>query len=112
MRYLAAPTIGENHGYAVAGILLADKELGTTPLHVTVVGKKDDPAARSLFLAAIALPANYKRVEWWDEREGAMPNPDVQYPTFEKAAGFICADRRCSTPIFDPAKISTFAIKK
>ena len=112
VRYLAAPTIGENHGYAVAGILLADQELGTPPLHVTVVGKKDDPSARSLFLAAIALPANYKRVEWWDEREGAMPNPDVQYPTFEKAAGFICADRRCSTPIFDPAKISTFAIRK
>ena len=49
MRYLAAPAIGENHGYAVAGILLADKELGAPPLHVTVVGKKDDPAARSLF---------------------------------------------------------------
>jgi hypothetical protein len=112
MRYLAAPMIGETHGYAVAGILLADQELGTPPLHVTVVGKKDDPAARSLFMAAIALPANCKRVEWWDEREGPMPNPDVQYPTFEKAAGFICADRRCSAPIFDPAKISTFAIKK
>ena len=112
MRYLAAPAIGETHGYAVAGILLADKELGAPPLHVTVVGRKDDPAARLLFMAAIGLPANYKRVEWWDEREGPMPNPDVQYPTFEKAAGFICADRRCSAPIFDPAKISTFAIKK
>ena len=112
VRYLAAPAIGENHGYAVAGILLADQELRTPPLHVTVVGKKDDSAARSLFMAAIALPANYKRVEWWDEREGPMPNPDVQYPTFEKAAGFICTDRRCSAPIFDPAKIPTFAIRK
>jgi uncharacterized protein len=112
MRYLAAPGLGENHGYAVAGILLADKELGAPPLHITVVGKKDDPAAHLLFMAAIAQPANYKRVEWWDEREGAMPNPDVQYPTFEKAAGFICADHRCSAPIFDPAKISAFAQKK
>jgi uncharacterized protein YyaL (SSP411 family) len=112
MRYLAAPAIGENHGYAVAGILLADNDLTAQPLHVTVVGQKDDPAARSLFLAAIALPANYKRVEWWDEREGPMPNPDVQYPTFEKAAGFVCVNRRCSAPIFDPAKIATFALKK
>jgi uncharacterized protein YyaL (SSP411 family) len=112
MRYLAAPAIGENRGYLVAGILLADKELGAPPLHLTVVGKKDDPAARSLFMTAIALPANYKRVEWWDEREGPMPNPDVQYPTFEKAAGFVCADRRCSVPIFDPAKFATFAMKK
>jgi uncharacterized protein YyaL (SSP411 family) len=112
MRYLAAPAIGENHGYAVAGILLADNELTAQPLHVTVVGKKDDPAARSLFMAAIALPGACKRVEWWDEREGPMPNPDVQYPTFEKAAGFVCVNRRCSAPIFDPAKIVTFALKK
>jgi uncharacterized protein YyaL (SSP411 family) len=112
MRYLAAPAIGENHGYAVAGILLADNELAAQPLHVTVVGQKDDLAARSLFMAAIALPGNYKRVEWCDEREGPMPNPDVQYPTFEKAAGFLCVNRRCSAPIFDPAKIATFALKK
>jgi uncharacterized protein YyaL (SSP411 family) len=112
MRYLAAPALGENRGYAVAGILLADREMGVPPLHLTVVGKKDDPAARSLFMAMIAVPANYKRVEWWDEREGPMPNPDVQYPTFEKAAGFICADRRCSAPIFDPAKIAAVATKK
>jgi uncharacterized protein len=112
MRYLAAPAIGEHHGYAVGGILLADQELGTPPLHVTVVGKKDDPAAHSLFMAAIALPANYKRVEWWDEREGVMPNPDVQYPRFEKAAAYICTDRRCSAPIFDPARISILATKQ
>jgi uncharacterized protein YyaL (SSP411 family) len=112
IRYLAAPAIGENRGYLVGGILLADKELGALPLHLTVVGKKDDPAARSLFMTAIALPANYKRVEWWDEREGPMPNPDVEYPTFEKAAGFVCADRRCSVPIFEPAKLAAFAMKK
>jgi len=112
MRYLAAPAVGENRGYAVAGLLSAHGELEAPPLHLTVVGKKDDPAARSLFMAMSALPANYKRVEWWDEREGPMPNPDVQYPTFEKAAGFICADRRCSAPIFDPAKIATVATKK
>ncbi|MEP6685721.1 MAG: hypothetical protein ABJB22_03000, partial [Verrucomicrobiota bacterium] len=112
LRYLAAPAVNENHGYAVAGILLADKELSAPPLHITVVGKKDDSAARSLFVAAIALPVTYKRVEWWDEREGAMPNPDVEYPSFEKAAGFVCTDRRCSAPIFDPAKIAAFAAKK
>jgi uncharacterized protein YyaL (SSP411 family) len=112
MRYLAAPALGQNRGYAVAGILLADRELGAPPLHLTVVGKKDDPAARSLFMAMIALPANYKRVEWWDEREGPMPNPDVQYPTFEKAAGFVCAERRCSAPIFDPAKVAAVATRK
>ena len=63
LRYLAAPAINGNHGYAVAGILLADKELGAPPLHITVVGKKGDLAARSSSWRAIALPATYKRVE-------------------------------------------------
>ena len=112
IRYLAAPAINENHGYAVAGILLADKELSAQPLHITVVGRKDDPAAGSLFIGAIALPANYKRVEWWDKSEGAMPNPDVEYPEFEKAAAFVCTDRRCSAPIFKPEKIAAFAARK
>ena len=98
---------------AVAGILLADQELGAPPLHVTVVGKKDDPAARLAFQQRRPrCRQTYKRVEWWDDREGAMPNPDVQYPTFDKAAAFICTNRRCSAPIFDPAKILTFTIKK
>jgi uncharacterized protein len=112
MRYLASPTLGENRGYGVAGLLLADRELGAPPLHLTVVGKKDDSAARSLFMTMIALPSTYKRVEWWDEREGPMPNPDVQYPKFEKPAAFVCTDRRCSAPIFDPAKIPTLAGRK
>jgi len=112
MRFLAAPAVGENHGYAVGGILLADKELSGPPLHVTVVGKKDDPEARRLFAAANALAETHKRIEWWDEREGAMPNPDVEYPSFEKAAAFVCTNRRCSLPIFDPTKIQVIASKK
>jgi uncharacterized protein len=112
MRYLAAPVVGENHGFEVAGILLADKELSVPPLHITVVGRKDDLSARALFMAAIAQPATYKRVEWWDQREGAMPNPDVQYPTLAKAAGFVCGNRSCSAPIFDPAKIFAFTASK
>jgi hypothetical protein len=112
MRYLAAPGVGENHGFEVGGILLADKELNAPPLHITVVGRKDDPSARALFIAAIAQPATYKRVEWWDQREGSMPNLDVQYPELDKAAAFVCGQRSCSAPIFDPAKIFLVASRK
>ncbi|MGA8656952.1 MAG: hypothetical protein WB586_12460 [Chthoniobacterales bacterium] len=48
----------------------------------------------------------YKRVEWWDQNEGALPKPDVQYPELEQAAAFLCTDRSCSPPIFSPDKIS------
>ena len=72
MRHLAAPGIAERRGFQVGGILLADRELSAPPLHITVVGSKNDPAARSLFLAALKQPATYKRVEWLDETEGPL----------------------------------------
>ena len=78
----------------LAGILVADHELATDPLHVTVVGHKDDPAARALFAAALASPGAYKRLEWWDEREGPLPNADVQYPVLKRAAAFTCTGQR------------------
>jgi hypothetical protein len=104
--------VGENHGFEVAGILLAAQEMAAPPLHLTIVGRKDDPAARALFQAATANRATYKRVEWWDEREGNLPNPDVQYPQLNKAAAFVCTARACSAPIFDPTKVSEFRTKR
>ena len=112
MKFLAAPAVCENRGYEVAGILLAGEELTTPPLHITIVGAKTDAAARRLFQTAIAQPSTYKRIEWWDRKEGPLPNPDVDYPDVGKAAAFLCTDRSCSAPIFDPARISTFGKHK
>jgi uncharacterized protein YyaL (SSP411 family) len=66
-------------------------------------------AARALFQAALRYPASYKRVEWWDTREGKLPNPDVQYPQLAKPAAFVCTDRTCSPPMFNPADIQAKA---
>ncbi len=79
MRYLGAAPVATR--LPVASVLLADYEVGRAPLHLTVVGRKDDPAAKALFLAALQYPSFYKRLEWWDTREGKLPNPDVQYPS-------------------------------
>jgi uncharacterized protein len=100
MRFVAAPGATERRGYLVAGVLLADQEMTSSPLHVTVVGRKDDPKAQELFAAAIRQPGTYKRIEWLDEREGPMPNADVGYPTLPKAAAFLCTDQACSAPVF------------
>jgi uncharacterized protein YyaL (SSP411 family) len=83
-----------------AGILIADAELASTPAHLTIVGAKTDPAARALFATAQGHPDGYKRVEWWDRAEGPMPNSDVQYPELPKAAAYVCAQNRCSLPVF------------
>jgi uncharacterized protein YyaL (SSP411 family) len=104
MRYLAAPQVAAR--LPVGSVLLADYEVGRPPLHLTVVGHKDDPAAKELFLAALQYPALYKRLEWWDTREGKLPNPDVQYPAVQKAAAYVCTERTCSAPIFNAQEVA------
>jgi uncharacterized protein YyaL (SSP411 family) len=104
MRYLAAAPVATR--LPVASVLLADYEVGRPPLHLTVVGPKDDPAARALFEAALQYPSFYKRLEWWDTREGKLPNPDVQYPSVPRAAAYVCTERTCSAPIFKPENVS------
>jgi uncharacterized protein YyaL (SSP411 family) len=104
MRFLATPEIARKP--FASAVLLADRELSTEPLHVVVVGKKGDVGARALFRAALALPSSYRRIEWWDPAEGALPNADVEYPVLEKPAAFACAGQRCSRPAFEPAEIA------
>jgi uncharacterized protein len=104
MRYLAAKPIVDR--LPASSALLADLEIASEPLHLTVVGHKDDPAAQKLFAFALSYPSDYKRLEWWDVREGRLPNPDVQYPELKQAAAFICTSRTCSPPIFDGEKLA------
>ncbi len=92
-----------------AGILIADAELAGTPAHLTIVGAKSDPAAQALFVKAQAHPEGYKRVEWWDRAEGPMPNPDVQYPQLPRAAAYVCAQNRCSLPVFSGDELLAMA---
>ncbi len=103
MRYLAAPEIARR--LPAASVLLVDYEVVRPPLHLTVVGRKDDPVAQALFQSALHYPSGYKRLEWWDVREGPLPNPDVQYPQLKTSAAFICTQRACSPPIFKPEEI-------
>jgi uncharacterized protein YyaL (SSP411 family) len=98
MRYLATPGVAAF--YYPAPVLLADTEITHEPLHITIVGPKEDVLAKSFYAIALAYPANYKRVEWLDTHEGALPNADVKYPAMTKTAAFVCVNGRCSVPIF------------
>ena len=97
MRFVVTPAVARE--YSAAPALLADAELASPPVHLTIVGRKDDPAARELFRTALQYPSGYKRIEWWDAREGRLPNADVQYPQLMRAAAFVCTGRSCSPPI-------------
>jgi uncharacterized protein len=108
MRYVAADPVV--YRLPAAGPLLADFELSSEPLHLTIVGAKSDPAARALFTQALQYPSSYKRLEWWDPTQGPagrLPNPDVQYPSLKVSAAFVCTSRTCSPPILKPADLAT-----
>jgi len=106
MRYLASPPVIEQEGYSVAGILLANREVGSEPAHVTIVGAKEDPAARALFAVALRDAPAYTRLEWYDRREGPLPNADIQYPALPEATAFFCANGACSSPVRTPGALA------
>lgn len=93
-----------NTAFEEAGVLLADLERGVDPRHFVVVGPKTDPQAQRLYVEALRQLDGYTRVEWWDRLEGPLPNDDVAFPEFERAAGYFCTAQRCSSPSFDPQR--------
>ncbi len=87
-------------------VLLAEEELQNEPVHVTIVGPKDDPRSATLHAAALRYPLAYKRAEWWDKREGKLVHHDVDYPDYpDGPAAFACTRNFCSLPVTDPAAI-------
>jgi uncharacterized protein YyaL (SSP411 family) len=105
MRFLAAPDIAKT--FSTASVLLADAELSSEPVHVTVVGRRSDPRSQALLVAALGDPSGYKRVEAWDPAEGPLPNADVEFPELASPAAFACGSGRCSLPAFDAATLRT-----
>lgn len=93
-----------NPAFEEAGLLLADDVLSRPPLHLTVVGARKDPQAQALFKVASQFPSSDIRVEWLDRSEGPLPNQDVVYPNFPRAAGYSCEAQRCSAPRFTPSE--------
>lgn len=104
LKYLGSPSITESNRF-LASLLLADREFAEDPAHITVVGAKNDGEARALHAKARQYPAFYRRIEWWDKREGPLPNADVDYPDMDRAAAYICVNKACSLPIFNPAEV-------
>jgi uncharacterized protein YyaL (SSP411 family) len=106
MRYLASPEVWKNRGWAVGGILLADREEGSPALHVSIVAWRGDATGTELFQTALRVPTSYKRLDWVDLREGKLPNTDVQYPQLLFPAAFVCTGSACSSPAKTPKELS------
>ena len=103
MRYLATREVAI--AWLSAPVLLAETQYTHPPVHIAIVGRKNDPAAQALFQIALSAGPTYKRVEWWDPTEGPLSRNDIQYPTLSHAAAFFCTIKACSSPIFDSQKL-------
>jgi uncharacterized protein YyaL (SSP411 family) len=106
IRWASSAENAGRRGPYTGGLLLAVEELRTEPLHVTVVGGKDDPAARSMFAAAGRAPTAYRLVEWWDRREGPPPRGESIFPDLDRSSAYLCANGACSAPIPDASALS------
>lgn len=105
MGYLTSPPVLDAFAF-LPDVLLAEEELRNEPVHVTIVGPKDDARSTALYAGALRYPMAYKRAEWWDKREGRLANHDVDYPDFpDGPAAFACTRNYCSLPVSDPAAI-------
>jgi uncharacterized protein YyaL (SSP411 family) len=63
MGFLTSPPILDAFGF-LPDVLLAEDELRNEPVHVTIVGAKDDPRSAALYRAALAYPLGNKCAEW------------------------------------------------
>lgn len=103
LRFAAAPDVAQSRLSSVGGLLLAQEEIATAPLHVAVVGRKTDATALGLYQTAIGYPVVYKQVEWIDRSNGEA-DAGI-YPDLPRAAAYICTNGACSSPVFTPAAL-------
>jgi uncharacterized protein YyaL (SSP411 family) len=106
LRWLLQPAVAGRRGPYTGGLLLAAQEIAAEPLHVTVVGRKDDPTAQALYAAALRAPTTNRLVEWWDRREGGPPRGESIFPDLPGASAYLCANGACSAPIGTAAALT------
>ena len=99
LRWVLTTAVTADRGFYVGGALLAEEELRMEPVHVMILGAKDNPVARAMYVAALRFPDQHKLVEWWDRREGPAPRGEDIFPELELPAAFLCANGACSSPI-------------
>jgi len=112
LRFAGAPEVAKVRLSSVGGLLLAGQEIAANPLHIAIVGKRNDAMARKLFETALAYPVLYKQVEWVNPGAGT-PTPEAAiYPNLAQAAAYTCVNRACSLPVFDEAHLTALLDRK
>ncbi len=98
-----ALTAGDTLPIAQAG--LAVDRFVRYPLHIVVVGPKDQEPARRLFARAQQVYVPGKIVRLLDPRHDDLALGGVTFPRTEQPTAYVCTDRFCSKPIEDPGDL-------
>ena len=106
LRWLLAPEVTDRRGFYIGAELLAEEEARTEPIHVMIIGGKDDPVARAMFAAALRVSEPHKLVEWWDRRREPAPRGEDYFPELGQPAAFLCANGACSSPLTTVAALA------
>ena len=112
LRFAGAPEIAKARLSSVGGLLLAGQELAADPLHIAIVGKRDDANAKKLFETALGCSVIYKQVEWIDPSDKTSFPDAAIYPDLAQSAAYLCANRACSAPVFDPPHLVALLDRK
>lgn len=103
-QYLMMPEVLQNTSPAI--VLLAEYWIAKHPIHIAIVGSKNDPEAKDLHITALRFSPLHTRIDWWDRAEGPLMNSDVIYPVLDKSAAYVCHGFQCSFPIYNPQVLS------
>jgi uncharacterized protein YyaL (SSP411 family) len=106
MRFLSSPDVALTRGMMTAGILLAEVELSTEPLKITVVGRRGDPGAQALLREGRRIADSFLVVELQDEEGTKKPGA---YPMKDRASAYVCTADACKGPIFTVEEIRAAA---
>jgi len=87
-------------GVRAAGLLLAARELASTPAIVVVVGDWEDPSTQALLRAAESAPSPYFVIQRVDPGASEEYVLDGNSPT-----AYVCTDAACNGPYHDPAAL-------
>lgn len=98
MRFLASPSTTAERRFLI-GLLLADRELSSDPVQITVIGERRHERAQRLFAAALQGAARYRHIRW------LSPKDSEKYPSQPAPAAYLCADGTCSPPILKPREL-------
>ena len=98
LRAVAGPDATRRRGPNVVGeVALAYEWLTLGPIEISIVAQPDDPAARPLLEAALAI---------WEPRKIVHFEPNGRYPAQDRPIVHVCTNDACSAPIADPERLT------